>query len=122
MMIQPVVENAIIHGLSGMEGNGLIDISVQRDGEEGICCVVTDNGRGRVAAKKIASEQGGMHLSIASVNSAKRINFLHDLGFNNAQVEIKDLYVDGSPSGTSVYISLPFIQKTNTGHNATSQS
>lgn len=111
MMIQPVVENAIIHGLSGMEGKGLIDISMQRDGEEGILCVVTDNGRGRDAALKIAREQGKVHLSIASINSAERIVSLHDLGFKSAKVEIKDLYVSGSPSGTSVYISLPFIRK-----------
>jgi len=119
MMIQPMVENAIIHGLSGMESNGLIDISIHRDGEDGILCIVTDNGRGRDAALEISSKQDDLHLSIATVNSEERIKSLQDLGFKNAQVEFEDLFTDGAPSGTSVYISLPFIRKINAKPNGT---
>jgi two-component system, sensor histidine kinase YesM len=43
IMLQPLVENAIFHGVSGMDGEGTIWIRVRRDEEE-IVMIVEDNG------------------------------------------------------------------------------
>jgi tetratricopeptide (TPR) repeat protein len=110
MMIQPVVENAIIHGISGLEGQGelVVDLSPYQDG---IKCVVTDNGRGRVAANEISQREVNQHLSIASVNSNERLEFLRSMGYKSARIEVEDHYAHGKATGTSVSIYLPFIAK-----------
>lgn len=45
LLLQPVVENAVIHGLETATGNGVITISAQLD-DGGMCLSVSDNGSG----------------------------------------------------------------------------
>ena len=45
MVLQPIVENAILHGLEEIE-NGVIRVTAQREGEDGLSLVVEDNGKG----------------------------------------------------------------------------
>lgn len=44
-ILQPIVENAIIHGIGSIEKGGLIKIEVFKDGED-LLLVVSDNGKG----------------------------------------------------------------------------
>lgn len=107
MMIQPVVENAIIHGLSGLEWQGKLIVTLSPY-QDGIKCVVTDNGRGRAAANEISKREANQHLSIASVNSNERLEFLRGMGYQSARIEVEDHYAEGKATGTSVSIYLPF--------------
>ncbi len=108
MMVQPVVENAIIHGLSGMPRQGKLTITyVPYQG--GVRCTVTDNGRGREAATRIAKQESDLHLNIASINIQERLKFLREIGYASARTEVKDLYDGDSPAGTSVCIYLPLL-------------
>ena len=45
LILQPLVENAISHGLKGKAEGGVVAISVRRDGT-GLCMEVRDNGKG----------------------------------------------------------------------------
>lgn len=45
MILQPIIENAVKHGIQEMEGNGEIRVSVYSDGTH-ICIDITDNGKG----------------------------------------------------------------------------
>lgn len=45
MILQPLIENAVNHGIREMEGDGQIHVSVFSNGEH-ICIKVTDNGKG----------------------------------------------------------------------------
>lgn len=111
MMIQPVVENAIIHGLSGLDRCGKLEVEI-KSRKHGIACRVRDNGRGRKLAAAISGPQRKKrHLSIASVNIQKRLAFLQLLGYEDAIVEITDLYEQEEPAGTSVCIYLPFVNE-----------
>lgn len=112
MMIQPVVENAIIHGLSGTGRPGHLSVSITHKGN-GLLAIIEDNGRGRAAAEKISANQPDRHLSLATVNSKERLAFLRGLGYTNAKVEIEDLFKDGQPAGTKVSIYLPFLKDLN---------
>lgn len=107
MMIQPVVENAIIHGVSGLEWQGKLIVALSPY-QDGIKCVVTDNGRGRAAANEISKREANQHLSIASVNSNERLEFLRRMGYESARIEVEDHYAEGKATGTSVSIYLPF--------------
>ena len=96
MMIQPVIENAIKHGLSGKE-NGSLSITISRRTENSILCVVEDNGIGRDLGKTKVSSKG---LSLLS-NRAKLL-------LNEEALTIHDLYYDdGKQAGTKVEIILP---------------
>jgi sensor histidine kinase YesM len=107
MMLQPVVENAIIHGVSGLEWQGKLVVTLNPY-QDGIKCVVSDNGRGRVAANEISKREVNQHLSIASVNSNERLEFLRGMGYESARIEVEDHYAEGKATGTSVSIYLPF--------------
>jgi len=51
LLLQPIVENAIIHGLlSGGDGCGHLDISFEKKEPHTIICVIDDNGIGREKA------------------------------------------------------------------------
>ncbi|SEP62535.1 histidine kinase [Neolewinella agarilytica] len=111
MVIQPAVENAILHGLAGLTRQGELTVEFKPDENgKGIWCVVTDNGRGRVAAKKNSQDQQVQgHLSIATINTSERIACLRLLGYDNVDASIEDLYEHGEASGTRVTIFLPFM-------------
>ncbi|MFK8162838.1 MAG: histidine kinase [Lewinella sp.] len=112
MMIQPVVENAIIHGISGLERQGELTVSLNPY-RDGIKCQVRDNGRGRVAANEISKREGNIHLSIASINNEERLEFLRSMGYESARIEVLDHYDNGEAVGTSVCIYLPFRAENN---------
>lgn len=111
MFIQPIVENALVHGLGGLDRPGRLDIEIKPCSVQvGICCIVTDNGRGRVAARKIAEGQDAKgHLSIATINTSKRLDFLRRLGYEKVAIDIEDLQENGKPSGTRVFLFLPYL-------------
>lgn len=46
LLLQPIVENAILHGLEEKETGGLVTIRVTHLPEEGVCIAVSDNGCG----------------------------------------------------------------------------
>ena len=113
MIIQPVVENALIHGISDLDRQGVIEITFKTaDNQKGICCTVSDNGRGREAATKLAKERGEKgHLSIATANTGKRISFLRRLGYEEVDITIEDVYDGDEAAGTKVCLYLPYLTK-----------
>jgi tetratricopeptide (TPR) repeat protein len=113
MIIQPYVENAILHGLSNKEnGNGKLKIEIHEVGEQRIRCVIEDNGIGRVKALQI-KEAKPRHMrgnSIAMNNTNRRLQILEKTGYPHGKVSIEDLYSnDNTPTGTRVIIELNMI-------------
>ena len=49
LLLQPIVENAILHGLEGVEENGQIIIQIWTKDEEYLCIDIFDNGEGMTA-------------------------------------------------------------------------
>lgn len=111
MMIQPHIENAIIHGLSNVENGGKLLIKIEQY-KRGIKCAISDNGIGREAAARLSSLKPEKHLHIASINSQKRLAFLKEIGYDQAEIKIIDLKSAGKALGTEVHIYLPFITRT----------
>lgn len=65
MLLQPFVENAVIHGIAGMEENGTIDITVKQHAEKHIQIRIADNGLGfsPTRAKETGSNGKGMYIT-----------------------------------------------------------
>lgn len=64
MLLQPFVENAVLHGLSGRENAGHIDVIFSLRGRR-MRCLVADNGIGREAAALRRQSRAPGHKSVA---------------------------------------------------------
>jgi two-component sensor histidine kinase len=72
MIIQPLVENAVVHGLSGKGASGELDIQVKRLNGN-LCVCVSDNGVGLSETKIDELSQKGFGLKLVE----ERINILN---------------------------------------------
>ncbi len=108
MIIQPHLENAILHGLSSSNQNGRITLVLTEKEAGNLHCIIRDNGIGRSKAEE--KKKQNEHLSMASRNTNDRIDLLKKMGYQNANLEIKDLYDNEEmPLGTEIIITLPFL-------------
>lgn len=108
MILQPHLENAILHGISNSDRRGVIDFEL-KDIDNSLFCSITDNGVGReISATKKGNRQ---HLSTASKNTSSRLEILKKLGYTTSDMNVIDLKNnDGKALGTRVEIILPFIE------------
>lgn len=112
MMVQPHVENAILHGLRP-NGGGKVTIHFEMmDDDSGLRCVIEDNGVGRKKAAEIREKSGRNHRSLAGEISRRRVELFEKTYGGRSAVIVQDLYGDdGSADGTRVVLQLP-IQST----------
>jgi ligand-binding sensor domain-containing protein len=106
LMIQPFVENAIIHGLKEIEHQGVIKVGFNLINDHLLECSVEDNGKGRQAAAKINAQKENYHKSTALKVTQERL-----AGLNTSDdfvpFEIIDIQQeDGSAGGTKVIFRL----------------
>lgn len=108
LLLQPYVENAILHGLRHREtGDGLLNISFEESGDN-LLCFIEDNGVGRKAAALINANRQS-HQSLGSIVSDERIGLLNGLHLQSYRAEITDK-ADGNP-GTIVKLTLPKVNE-----------
>ncbi|OAV45961.1 two-component regulator propeller domain-containing protein [Lewinella sp. 4G2] len=72
MLLQPFVENAILHGLAGKENGGTITISFSLRGRR-MRCLVEDDGVGRKAAAAKKVNRAANHKSVAVEVTGERL-------------------------------------------------
>lgn len=106
LMIQPFVENAIIHGLKQLNRPGEIKVKFKLLSENILECSIIDNGRGREFAGKITAQKENYHKSTAlKVTQERLANLNQNVNFN--AFEIIDLMNEnGDPIGTKVIIRI----------------
>lgn len=102
LLIQPYVENAILHGLYNKEGKGQLTIAVQYDGDDRILFVVEDDGVGREASKRLRQQNFPKHKSMGTVLTEERLQLINQQ--KNVSFLIEDLTSDNKPAGTRVKI------------------
>ncbi|MEO5943020.1 MAG: two-component regulator propeller domain-containing protein [Ferruginibacter sp.] len=101
LIIQPFVENAILHGLRYRNDNeGKLNIKVNRKLNY-IKYVITDNGVGRNTENRNVQKES---VSYGIDMSNERVRLFNNE--KNASVEIIDLFEKGKPAGTRVEVSL----------------
>ena len=87
LMLQPLVENAIYHGMEFMDGDGLIEIQVKKEGKD-LWIEVRDNGFGMtkeqvenlLSEKPHVSSRRGSGIGVKNVNERIRLYFGEDYG------------------------------------------
>lgn len=108
MILQPIVENAIWHGLSLLETDGLITISFHRIDEKLLEIIVEDNGIGieRAAAQ---SSQKDQHLKIGMNLTLKRLELIGKKLKVATSITNTPLHPGNQNPGTKVTIHVPYV-------------
>lgn len=104
MIIQPFLENAIIHGIASSDLIGKIIISFSID-QHFLWVKIEDNGVGLEKAKKLKSQQSQQHKSIALEVIQSRLNNLSN-GQSPSSFLIEDNVRGGKVLGTIVQLKI----------------
>jgi LytS/YehU family sensor histidine kinase len=97
LLLQPLVENALRHGIAPKVGGGRVEVTVKREGDT-LQVVVQDNGVG-LSDEKLAALQAGVGIG----NTRSRLERLYG---NRHRFE---LYRPAG-GGLGVAISIPFLE------------
>lgn len=101
MLLQPFLENAVLHGLSAKEGAKHIEVRFLMRGRR-MQCTVTDNGIGRAAAAKRKVERPTSHKSVALDVTRQRLKAM------KGRLDISDLADENNvATGTQVELFFP---------------
>lgn len=109
MLIQPLVENAIKHGVRPVKYKGQITIDF-RFSDDCLIVTVTDNGIGREKAS-VSKNQNQKSIGLSLIHG--RLDLMNKKNKTDKfRVQITDLFEAGNPTGTKVELILPqFDQK-----------
>jgi len=111
MLIQPYLENAVIHGLANNKKDSKVQIQFLKKGDL-ISCIIKDNGIGRDKAMQLKNLRSGdiKHQSMGMNITETRIKILNELYSDSFVVNVKDLKTKYDESkGTQVEIKLPVL-------------
>jgi two-component system LytT family sensor kinase len=109
LLLQPIIENAIWHGLLHKEnGGGKISISLKIE-EDAIICDISDNGVGKVISQNI--EGAKSYKSVGLKITKERVTTLNSNSQDKFQIKISDLYKNHKETGTLVKLTIPILKK-----------
>jgi hypothetical protein len=109
MLIQPFIENALVHGLLHKEGVKKLKISFKLN--DHLICTIEDNGIGRAQAKAIKERQRIDHESFSVQAIRKRFEILSSHFQGELGYTYEDLEENGKASGTRVILQIPVRHK-----------
>jgi ligand-binding sensor domain-containing protein/putative methionine-R-sulfoxide reductase with GAF domain len=111
LMIQPLAENAIWHGLLQVEGEKKLRIWF-RQFQNKIICSIEDNGIGILQSAKMKNPGNSPHRSVGLENLRNRIKILNEKYEIDCRLEIKDMkQISAAKRGTIVVLSFNIINK-----------
>lgn len=102
MLIQPFIENAIIHGIAPLKTEGKINIRIKNEGDY-MLCEIEDNGVGRAFSEEL--NKGRIHTSTGIKVTQDRINLFNGNGVEKEKqtISILDLTdTHGKAAGTLI--------------------
>lgn len=109
MLIQPFIENALVHGLLHKSGKKQLIINFIL--EEVLVCEIIDNGIGREKAAEIKSRQGVHHESFAINAIKRRFTILKDHYEGQLGFMMEDIVSNNEVIGTKVILRIPIQSK-----------
>jgi len=106
MILQPLVENAVIHGISRKLGKGKITVRFKLK-ENVFSCIVEDDGTGRRSFATNGFTEGENHKSFGIKAINERINILNNMNEVRIQMSMIDLKSElQHPSGTRIELDI----------------
>lgn len=107
LLVQPFVENAILHGVVPKEGNGRIGVNFNVISNQ-LICTITDDGIGLTKSKSMKENSVTAHQSMALEITKKRLEMMETSALQKASVTIEEIQnIHNEIIGTKVVITLP---------------
>lgn len=106
LLIQPFVENAIVHGLLHKKGKKLITIEFTLSDQ--LNCKIYDNGIGRDQAQALKIRSKRKHQSFSTRAIEQRFKLLSDLHNFSYGFAYNDIIENDTIIGTEVNLTLPY--------------
>jgi sensor histidine kinase YesM len=103
MILQPIVENSVNHGIREMAGEGRIRLSVYAQ-EDTTCISIRDNGTGMSAETIERIQNGSYSASSAETNGIGMDNVIARLRLFTGNDEVMSIISQGENKGTEVVI------------------
>lgn len=106
LVVQPLVENAIWHGLANKVGSGHLKLDVRKQGDV-LHWTVEDNGVGRrtpAPPGELGARGGGKRTSLGTTLTRSRLGLLQQQYGGRAELRYRDL-----PEGTRAEVVMPVI-------------
>ncbi len=108
LLVQPIVENAILHGIAPKKTKGKIEILFLKE-ESHLLISVTDNG---VGIDKSLANKKQSHQSKAIEITKERLNLIEIQEHKKCSINYIDLKEDNLSKGTKVLIRIPLLKNT----------
>ena len=106
LILQPVIENAIWHGLSLIKGMKKIKIKVVKETTH-IIIIIEDNGIGRIRSAQLNDAKFIEKESIGIEITKERLQSYTTYLKEKLTIVFEDLYDNATPVGTKVFIKIP---------------
>lgn len=116
MILQPIVENCVNHGIREMNGEGRIWLKVFRDGEDTLGISIRDNGIGmdQDTIEKILSGDYHAEQQTSGSNGIAMGNVIARLRLFTQNESVMKIQSDGKDQGTEVILYLPVKEREKT--------
>jgi LytS/YehU family sensor histidine kinase len=110
MLLQPYVENALLHGLLNKDMDRKLEIRFRKM-HHSLVIEIEDNGIGRQLSQLLKLQNAPERKSFGLRLSADRLKIMNAYIGHKALIETEDLYsMSGQPTGTRVKIKIPLNQ------------
>ncbi|MCG2419342.1 tetratricopeptide repeat protein [Aequorivita sp. F47161] len=106
LLIQPFIENAIIHGVIPKKENGTISIAFSVTNSS-LHCTIVDNGVGIHQSQKNKKDLVLAHKSMALGIIKKRLEMIAEATTKETNIEIEEMKKDEEIIGTKIKLQLP---------------
>ena len=108
MLMQPYIENAVLHGLNPKETKGHLKIDIFIKNKY-IVCRISDDGIGREKSGEIKrTSPSNPHKSLGMKITSERVRILNDINKSDLSVSVTDLIDEqGNSCGTMVELYIP---------------
>lgn len=116
MVLQPIVENAVNHGIRDVEWEGHIWLEVERQTEH-LIIVIRDNGQGMTQERirEVLEGRSGETRVQSDSTGIGMGNVISRLELFFGQKNLVNIYSDGPGRGTEVRITIPYYEKNSGG-------
>lgn len=116
MILQPIVENCVNHGIREMNGEGRIWLKVFRDGEDTVGISIRDNGIGmdQDTIEKILSGDYHAEQQTSGSNGIAMGNVIARLRLFTQNESVMKIQSDGKDQGTEVILYFPVKEREKT--------
>lgn len=105
LLIQPFVENAILHGVVPKTSKGKISVGFDVEKDQ-LICTILDDGVGLTESKLLKENSVTAHKSMALEITKKRLEIMESTTSKSAQIDISEINTNHQ-NGTKVTLRLP---------------